>query len=96
MESTRRSGRLMPRVGRGNVGDAVFVLTGGIPQYRRRLHAGDREQRREFLDYGLLLQSKKVCGELIARIARQGIAGVVLELLKVPQLARGVARGSRD
>jgi hypothetical protein len=31
-------------------------------------------------DYGLLLQSKKLRGELVVRIARQGIAGVLLEL----------------
>jgi hypothetical protein len=33
-------------------------------------------------DHGLLLQSKKPPGGLVARMARQGIAGVVLELLQ--------------
>jgi hypothetical protein len=51
-------------------------------RYRRRSHPRDASSGVSSFDHGLLLQSKKPPGGLVARMARQGIAGVVLELLQ--------------
>jgi hypothetical protein len=57
------------------------VWAGEIPPVPTPVTRARREQRREFFRLAAV-QIKKLRGALLARVARQGIAGVVLELLQ--------------